>query len=172
MEYIKPPLTIAQQIKILKNRGLIIKNEERASRYLSFISFYRLRAYTYPYQDNNDDQHPFFPKITFDTILNTYLFDRKLRLLVFDSIERIEIAFRTQIVYYYSIKYGGNWYEKKELYRNIDHYKKDINILDKEIIYYLKWDFLQIGKKSNYGKIKSYKTKALIYMRAYDYKFI
>nr|NQU90751.1 Abi family protein [Bacteroidota bacterium] len=39
-----------------------------------------------------DTSHTFFPGITFDRVLKTYLFDRKLRLLVFDAIERIEIA--------------------------------------------------------------------------------
>jgi len=92
MKYVKPPLTIAQQIQTLKVRGLNIEDEVRASRYLSFISLYRLRAYTYTYQDNKDTSHTFFPGITFDRVLKTYLFDRKLRLLVFDAIERIEIA--------------------------------------------------------------------------------
>lgn len=133
MKYIKPPLTIAQQIQVLKNRGLIINDEVRASRYLSFISLYRLRAYTYSYQDNTNPKHPFYPNITFDKVLQTYLFDRKLRLLVFDAIERIEIALRTQLIYQYSIKYGGNWYENKALYRNSYFYKQDIKLIDKEL---------------------------------------
>jgi len=50
--YNKPPLSIAQQIQLLKQRGLIFNDEDRAKRYLSFISLYRLRAYTYTYQNN------------------------------------------------------------------------------------------------------------------------
>ncbi len=133
MKYTKPPLTIAQQIQTLKDRGLIIEDEERASRYLSFISLYRLRAYTYTYQNNTNPEHPFYPGITFDKVLQTYLFDRKLRLLVFDAIERIEIAFRTQIVYHYSVKNGSNWYENESLYRKQYFYNRDIKLIDKEL---------------------------------------
>ncbi len=133
MNYNKPPLTIAQQIQTLKSRGLIIEDEERATRYLSFISLYRLRAYTYTYQDNKNSNHHFYPGITFDKILQTYLFDRKLRLLVFDAIERIEIAFRTQIIYQYSQKHGSNWYENKELYRKDNFYTRDLMLIDKEL---------------------------------------
>ena len=92
-----------------------------------------MRAYTYTYQDNINPGHPFFPGITFDKVLQTYLFDRKFRLLVFDAIERIEIAFRTQIVYQYSIKYGGNWYQNKDLFRKQLFFNRDIKLIDKEL---------------------------------------
>lgn len=147
MKYTKPPLTIARQIQTLKDRGLIIEDEERASRYLSFISLYRLRAYTYSYQNNTNPDHPFYPGITFDRVLQTYLFDRKLRLLVFDAIERIEIALRTQIVYQYSLKYGGNWFENETLYRKPYFFYRDISLIDKEL------------KRSNEVFIKHYKNK-------------
>jgi len=133
MNYNKPPLTIARQIQVLEERGLIFEDKERAERYLSFISFYRFRAYTYPYQDNINPYHPFYEGITFNTILNTYLFDRKLRLLVFDAIERIEIAFRTQMTYQYSIVHGGYWFENMELYRNEELYNRDLKSIDKDI---------------------------------------
>ncbi len=147
MKYKKPPLTIAQQIQTLKDRGLIIEDEERASRYLSFISLYRLRAYTYPFQNNAVIDQPFYNDITFNNILQTYLFDRKLRLLVFDAIERIEIAFRTQIIYQYSINFGANWYEDKNLFRNDYFFNRDLILVDKEL------------KRSNEVFIKHYKNK-------------
>ncbi|MEA1986551.1 MAG: Abi family protein [Candidatus Marinimicrobia bacterium] len=146
-QYKKPALKIAQQIQDLRKKGLIIENEERVSRYLSFISFYRLRAYTYPFQNNKDSNHPFNSGITFDRILQTYLFDRKLRLLVFDAIERIEIALRTQIIYQYSIKHGSNWYENEKLFRKPYIFKHDINLIEKEL------------KRSNEIFIKHYKKK-------------
>ena len=89
MQYNKPPLTVAQQIQKLKDRGLQIDDTARAEKYLSFISYYRLRAYTYPYQNNDLEDHPFHKGITFDMILNTYLFECELRLLGFEDIERI-----------------------------------------------------------------------------------
>ena len=50
--YDKRPLSIQTQIERLKGRGLIIDDEKLAVDYLSNISYYRLRAYTYPFQDN------------------------------------------------------------------------------------------------------------------------
>jgi abortive infection bacteriophage resistance protein len=147
MKYNKPPLTIAQQIQLLKQRGLIIKDEERAKRYLSFINLYRLRAYTYTYQDNKDLDHPFYKDVTFDKVLNTYLFDRKLRLLIFDTIERVEIAFRTQIIYHYSVGFGSNWYEDVSFFKNKKFFYRDCKLIHKEL------------KRSNENFIKHYRMK-------------
>jgi len=147
MKYTKPPLTIAQQIQTLKDRGLIIEDEERASRYLSFISLYRFRAYTYAYQDNKSLDHTFYSGVTFDKVLQTYLFDRKFRLLIFDAIERIEIALRTQIIYQYSINHGSNWYENNKLFRKPYFFKRDLTLIDKEL------------KRSNEVFIKHYRNK-------------
>ena len=118
MEYNKPPVSISDQISKLKRRGLHIADEALAKRYLSNISYYRLRAYTYPYQDNTSANHPFIEKVSFEDILDLYTFDRKLRLLVFDAVEKIEIALRTQIIYQWSMKYGSHWHLDQNLYKD------------------------------------------------------
>lgn len=92
-----------------------------------------MRAYTYPYQDNDQPDHPFHTSITFDRILEDYLFDRHLRLLIFDAIERIEIAFRTQVIHHYALKYGSHWYEDKKLFKNEECYIKDLQSIDSEL---------------------------------------
>lgn len=46
------------------------------------------------------------------------MFDRKLRLLVFDAIERLEIAIRTQIIYQLSHKYGPHWQDNKNIFNS------------------------------------------------------
>ena len=56
--YEKTPISIKEQVEKLKSRGLVIDDEKLAAKYLSNISYYRLRAYTYPFQDNSDpDKH-------------------------------------------------------------------------------------------------------------------
>lgn len=66
MDYTKPPLSIREQIAKLKNRGLQIDDEQLAECYLSNISYYRLRAYTYPFQDNvNQESDHRFKKTIF-----------------------------------------------------------------------------------------------------------
>ena len=54
MKYQKQPLSIAEQIAKLEGRGLQFDDKDLAAKYLSNISYYRLRAYTYPFQDNDD----------------------------------------------------------------------------------------------------------------------
>jgi abortive infection bacteriophage resistance protein len=133
MKYSKPALSIADQIAALESRGLYIPDKSKAAHYLSHISYYRLRAYTYPYQDNRDPNHPFVKPVNFDDILNDYVFDRKLRIIVFDSIEKIEVALRTQIIYQFSCNYGSHWFEQPRLYRDKRIFHSDLKHLDKEI---------------------------------------
>ncbi|HQO50077.1 MAG TPA: Abi family protein, partial [Bacteroidales bacterium] len=86
MKYTKTPLPFTTQIEILKKRGLQFGNEKQAAHYLSNISYYRLRAYTYPFQDNNNPDHPFIKEINFEEIVDLYVFDRRLRLLIFNAL--------------------------------------------------------------------------------------
>lgn len=123
--YSKPPLTVEAQIARLKARGLHIQDEAKATRVLSNISFYRLRAYTYPFQDNDDPNHPFVQAISFEEIIQLYTFDRELRLTVFDALEKIEISLRTKIIYHYSLAFGSHWQEDSSLFRNVQNFDRD-----------------------------------------------
>lgn len=70
------------------------------------LRYYRLSAYMLPYKqsENGIILDTFRDGITWEMIYNLYVFDRKLRILVFDAIERLEIAIRTQIIYQLSHK--------------------------------------------------------------------
>jgi abortive infection bacteriophage resistance protein len=133
MNYSKPFFTVNDQIKTLKNRKLIIDNESFAFAKLSSISYYRLRAYTYPFQDNNDENHLFIKQISFEEIILLYDFDSKLRSLLFDSVEKIEIAFRTQIIYHFSETYGSHWQIEPNIYRDSSRFISHIQSLSEEI---------------------------------------
>ena len=133
MKYSKPPLSITDQIAKLKQRGLKFNDEQIAGHYLSNISYYRLRAYTYPFQDNSDPNHNFIKDISFEEIIELYVFDRRLRLLIFNAIEKIEIALRTKIVYEFSLTNGSHWHEDANMYRNNYFFNKNINSLYEEV---------------------------------------
>lgn len=133
MKYTKPPLQLKNQIKLLESRGLIIDNKPRACHYLSKISYYRLRAYMLPFQSPEDKEHKFRAGTSFDDILNLYIFDRELRLLIFDAIERIEIAVRTQIIYQFSIEYGFDFYCNKSLFHDEAIFEQTLESLTQEI---------------------------------------
>ena len=95
--YTKPPLTVQEHIELLKTRGLQIPNEERVARYLQNISYFHLSGYMYPFLADKK-QHQYKPNSSFDNIVNLYRFDRELRVLIFSTIEKIEIAIRSQII--------------------------------------------------------------------------
>lgn len=133
MKYNKPPVSVADQIAKLKHRGLHIADDALATRYLYNISYYRLRAYTYPYQDNATANHPFVGNISFADIIELYTFDRKLRLLIFDAVEKIEVALRTQIIYHWSMAYGSHWHLDQNLYKDHSKFIRHLASLQKEI---------------------------------------
>jgi abortive infection bacteriophage resistance protein len=83
---------------ILKDRGLIIDNLERAEQYLKNIGYYRLSAYLYPLLALPKENKKFKEGASFDQGLMLYRFDRKLRLLIFNQIEKIEIAIHSAII--------------------------------------------------------------------------
>jgi len=131
--FTKPPLSIIQQVDLLRRRGLDIPNQQRAEHYLSNISYYRLSAYTLPFQIDRNT-HQFATGATFDKVLDLYVFDRALRLHVFDSIERIEVAIRTQIVQQMATKHGSHWHEKQVLFKPSPYGKPStFGILEKEV---------------------------------------
>lgn len=118
--YSKKPISISEQIDRLESRGLNFENKKDAEKFLFDVSYYRLRAYTYPFQNNNDDGEHLFvdDDIYFSEIVELYKFDRDLRTLVFNAIARIEVSVRARMVQIYSESTGnGHWFLDKELFR-------------------------------------------------------
>lgn len=113
----KPAYTIADQIALLKNRGMLFRDEQKAHRLLENISYYRLKGYWWDMQADSS-LHTLKSNTFFEDIIDRYNFDRDLRLILFDAIERIEIALRTKMIYNLSISYGGLWYLDPALFEN------------------------------------------------------
>lgn len=103
--YNKPPLDVASQVCRLVSRGLAIPDPAKAEHYLAHLNYYRFAAYCLPFEQNHAS-HSFQPGISFDDVLNLYIFDRELRLLVLDAIERFEVSLRTQMAYHLSHNYS------------------------------------------------------------------
>lgn len=148
MNYNKPSLSIPEQLTLLKRRGLEIDNRQIAEHYLQHISFYRLKAYTYPFQDSKT--HQFIVPITFSEIIELYIFDRELRLLLMDAIERIEIAVRTQIISEFCMNHGLRWYTQESMFSKKDLFRKDYQSLKSDL------------KRSTETFIKRYQLKYTI----------
>lgn len=118
--YNKPACTNDFLIEQLRERGLTIENPDRANRYLNFIGYYRLSAYFLPYQFKKDR---FRPGVDFNDILNLYIFDRKLKLVLMDAIERIEVAVRSSISNHLSLSTNNpHWFLDES---HFDNYSED-----------------------------------------------
>lgn len=70
----------------------------------------------------NDGSHEFFPDTSFDLIVNEYHFNKNLRLLVLEYIERIEVALRAQLSNIFCIDHGFFWYSNRDLYQDTSVY--------------------------------------------------
>jgi abortive infection bacteriophage resistance protein len=130
--YTKQPLTIEEQISLLKSRGLNIDHDEKTRHILTNIGYYHLSGYFYPLLLDKT-QHIYKPNSNFEDAFNLYCFDRELRRIIFNEIEKIEISFRTQLIYFMSHEYGAFWFEKAELFRDLDKYNKLIASLTEQI---------------------------------------
>ena len=94
----KPYTSSRDLVKLLQSRGLTVNDTARAERYLDFIGYYRLSAYMYPLLQMPKELHRYKTGSTFKQVMTLYRFDKKLRLLIFNEIEKIEVAVRSAIV--------------------------------------------------------------------------
>tara|TARA_R100000935_G_scaffold24727_1_gene44341 strand:+ start:5095 stop:6003 length:909 start_codon:yes stop_codon:yes gene_type:complete len=112
MKFTKPAISINDQLALLRRRGMVIADEPSARHYLQHISYYRLRAYWLPFEGPAPaaGDHVLKPGTTFEDALALYVFDRQLRLLVMDAIERIEVAIRAGWAHHMAMTYGPHGY--------------------------------------------------------------
>lgn len=109
-QYTKPWLTVDEQIERLVGQGVEVEDRERAASLLRAIGYYRLTGYLYPFRGSEqyvDDDGRARTRVLSDYRPGTTLrhaeqiidFDRRLRMLVMDGVERIEVAVRMRIGY-------------------------------------------------------------------------
>ncbi len=78
-------------------------DEGTARQWLFSVSYYRLSAYWHPYRLHAGDSDvprrldEFQQGTHFDDVVQLYEFDRKMRTLVHDGLERVEVAMRARI---------------------------------------------------------------------------
>lgn len=81
-------------------------------------------------------------------IVDLYVFDKRLRSLVFSELEKIEVAVRTKLSLFYSLSTNNAfWYKDKAMYKNANHCQKIID------------DIFSDVDRSNEDFIKHYKQK-------------
>ena len=121
-----------EQLGVLKDRGLLIDNEQAALNYLDRIGYYRLSGYWYSFRELEMTQveggsmsyrrkNQFLKNSHFEDAVKMYVFDKKLRLLALDALERIELAVRVDIAHLLGGK-DTHAYENAELFHG--HFSK------------------------------------------------
>ncbi len=115
MKFEKPFLTVEQQADLLLERGMQGDRTLMIER-LRVVGYYRLSGYWYPFrksvvepkeeQEGTEPDETFVGGTSFETVWRRYAFDRRLRVLVLDAIERFEIALRTQIAAHHCQHHG------------------------------------------------------------------
>ncbi|MBE8597612.1 Abi family protein [Xenorhabdus sp. BG5] len=128
--YQKRPEDISFLINKLQERGLIIKDYKVAENALTFIGYYRLRGYFYPFYIMDDQRIPqpiepknFVAGTTLEDVIQLYEFDRKLRLIILEQIQKVEIGLRTCLSEHMSGKYGAHWFMNLSVLSNDYHYE-------------------------------------------------
>ncbi len=136
MRYDKPPLSFEQQADVLISRGMQGDRALIIER-LTTVGYYRLSAYWHPFRkphpsDARQVLNEFKPGCTFDEVWCRYVFDRRLRLLCMDAIERIEVSLRALLATHHSQRYGAFAYVNDSRSvpnldaRKFDDYRADI----------------------------------------------
>lgn len=127
---VKQPTTYDEQVKKIIEHGCIVGDEGYAKLVLQRINYYRFSAYFLSFQKNNGNLRK---DTTFNNVYCTYLFDSRLRALLFPIIEEIEIYLRVQFSYYHAHKYGSLGYMDFNNYNKRHNHDKFIEKIDKRI---------------------------------------
>lgn len=109
---------------LLKSRGMLFENDEKALEFLSRVSYFRLKYY---WMDMLDEQteHDFYAGSSFRQVVKRYEFDRRMRQILFNAVGILEVGLRTTIINVLSGQYGsGLWYVDKALFEN-EKYHED-----------------------------------------------
>lgn len=120
---LKEPKTFEEQINILKERNMFIEDEEFAVKVLKSINYYRLTAYALQFKKENK----YLNETSFNTVYRLYKFDNKLKHLLLEILESIEITTRTYLAYYLSITFGSEAYKNIGIYKDSSKYEGDEN---------------------------------------------
>lgn len=120
--FTKPPLTPEAHLKLLMDRGLVVPDQDKAIAYIKSIGYFRLKSYS-RHVMVDPTSHNLVEGTTFDQILSYYVFDRELRLLTLDAIERIEVAIKAKFCGIVATHTNNaHWYLVRKLFKEADRH--------------------------------------------------
>lgn len=132
--YTKASISSNEAVTLLKHRGLIIPDEAKAQQYIENIGYFRLSAYFYPLLLSPKNLHRYKEGTSFIQVLDMYRFDRKLRIIILNEIEKIEVALRSIIINEGCTYYNSSfWLTTSSCFRSKYHFDNSMDIVDNEI---------------------------------------
>lgn len=142
-------MTIDEQIENLKSIGLTFDDEDYAKKILNDISYFRLiKAYSLNLKPKNGSYNK---NVTFEQILDLYLFNANLRQLIFPEIEKVEINVRCRIANYFATQYGVLGYLDANNFSESEHFEEFIRDITEEISRNSKAPFVKNFKENYEG---------------------
>lgn len=127
----QPSMSIDKQISNLKEKGLVVNDEDYTKKVLNDISYFRLiKAYSLGLKEKNGNYNP---GTSFEQIVELYEFNLRFRQITFCMIERVEVSLRCRIGNYISEEYGVMGYLDKENFDKDDYHKAFLDDIKEEI---------------------------------------
>lgn len=134
IQFTKPYKTPTELVQLLKSRGLSVSNDSKAEHYLEHIGYYRLSAYMYPFLKMPKEQHLYKIGASFNKVMMLYRFDKKLRLLIFNEIEKVEVAIRSAIVNIGCTMIGNPfWMTDASNFSDPNRFARTMTLIDNEL---------------------------------------
>lgn len=122
MGKVKQFKTIDEQIEILKDKGLIINDEEKTKMILLRENYFFINGYRHVFMKSSDNKR-FIEGSTFDELYALFSFDRNLRNIMFKYLLIVENNLKSIFSYHLSSKYG---YKEKD-YLKLSNFNTDIS---------------------------------------------
>ena len=130
--FTKPATMLEEQVQLLIRRGMIFTNSDSAIERLRHVNYYRLGAYWLPYEADHDS-HTFLEGTSFEDVWRHYEFDRQLRLLLLDAIERVEVSVRTHWAYFMAHHHGAHAHLDPSLGKSPHFWDRNLRHLHEEV---------------------------------------
>src|SRR5690606_24424511 len=90
--------SLDEQIEILKYKGLVIDNVERTKNILFKENYFFINGYKHLFV-KPDKRNVFLEGTTFNELYGTFIFDRRLRNVVFKNIQVVENNIKSVLSY-------------------------------------------------------------------------
>ncbi len=100
-------LTYHEQLEKFINRGMLVKNKDKAIERLRHISYYKIKQFSLFFMDDNGI---YKPNTSFEAVVQNFYFDKNLRMEFLKCSEKIELSIKNKIAYLLGAKYGAFGY--------------------------------------------------------------